>query len=59
LEKESVASLKPRAKVGSLLNLVILRNRLSNQVEVVSGAVDVALISRSEGFRWVKSKKPE
>jgi len=40
----------------SLVNLTSIRRRVSKGVEAVGGPVDVAVISKSEGFIWVKRK---
>lgn len=40
----------------SLVSITSLRQRVSGELETVSGPVDVALISRGEGFIWIKRK---
>jgi hypothetical protein len=40
----------------SLVNLTSIRRRVSKGMETVGGPVDVAVISKSEGFVWVKRK---
>lgn len=40
----------------SLVNLTSIRRRVSKGMETVGGPVDVAVISKSEGFIWVKRK---
>jgi hypothetical protein len=41
----------------SLVNLTSLKRRVSLQAETVGGPVDVAVISRSDGFIWIKRKE--
>jgi hypothetical protein len=41
----------------SLVNLTSLKRRVSLQEETVGGPVDVAVISRSDGFIWIKRKE--
>lgn len=46
----------------ALVNLTITRRKFSTDEETVSGATDVAIITKGEGFRWIKRKetgKPE
>ncbi len=39
----------------ALVNLTALRRRMSlGEKETVGGAIDVAILSKAEGFRWVK-----
>ena len=40
----------------SLVNLTSLRQRVSLQRETVGGPIDVAIISRGDGFVWIKRK---
>jgi len=40
----------------SLVNLTSMKRRVSKGMETVGGPVDVAVISKSEGFVWVKRK---
>lgn len=40
----------------SLINLTSMKRRVSKGMETVGGPVDVAVISKSEGFVWVKRK---
>ncbi|WP_156022327.1 hypothetical protein [Sphingomonas sp. UNC305MFCol5.2] len=53
-------SLLPRDELAnlaeSLVALTSLKRRVSNDVETVGGAIDVALISKSDGFVWIKRK---
>lgn len=52
LPKDELASL-----AESLVNLTSLKRRVSiDQEETVGGPIDVALISKSEGFRWISRK---
>jgi hypothetical protein len=46
----------------SLVELTSLHRRVSRELETVGGAIDVAIISKTDGFIWVKRKhyfKPE
>lgn len=40
----------------SLVSLTSLKRRVSMQLETVGGPVDVAVISRGDGFVWIKRK---
>lgn len=40
----------------SLVALTSLKRRVSNETETVGGAIDVAVISKGDGFIWVKRK---
>lgn len=40
----------------SLVSITSLRQRVSGDLETVGGPVDVALISKGEGFIWIKRK---
>jgi hypothetical protein len=40
----------------SLVSLTSLQRRVSRQIETVGGAIDVAVISKGDGFIWVKRK---
>jgi hypothetical protein len=40
----------------SLVSITSLRQRVSGELETVGGPVDVALISKGEGFIWIKRK---
>ncbi len=40
----------------SLINLTSLKKRVSAEADTVGGPVDVAIISRHEGFIWIKRK---
>ncbi|MHC2456230.1 hypothetical protein ACVMIX_002871 [Rhizobium leguminosarum] len=40
----------------ALVNLTSLKRRVSRGMETVGGPIDVAVISRTEGFIWVKRK---
>lgn len=44
------------AMAESLVNLTSFRRRVSLQDETVGGAVDVAVISKGDGFIWIKRK---
>jgi hypothetical protein len=45
------------AMAESMVNLTSLKRRVSLQAETVSGPVDVALISKSDGVIWIKKKQ--
>lgn len=53
-------SLLPRDELAnlaeSLVALTSLKRRVSHDIETVGGAIDVALISKSDGFVWIKRK---
>jgi hypothetical protein len=49
--KETLAEL-----AESLVSITSLRQRVSGDLETVGGPVDVALISKGEGFIWIKRK---
>lgn len=56
---EMVASLPKdelAAMAESLVNLTKFKRRVSKQQETVGGPIDVAVISRGDGFVWVKRK---
>jgi hypothetical protein len=40
----------------SLVELTSLHRRVSREIETVGGPIDVAIISKSDGFVWVKRK---
>jgi len=57
LPKEELA-----AVAESLVYLAFLRKRISDEPETVGGDIDVAVISKGDGFIWIKRKhyfKPE
>jgi hypothetical protein len=45
------------AMAESMVNLTSLKRKVSLQAETVSGPVDVAVISKSDGFIWIKKKQ--
>ncbi|MCF7646000.1 hypothetical protein KQ944_12570 [Bacillus subtilis] len=51
LPKDELANL-----AESLVSLTSLQRRVSREIETVGGAVDVAVISKGDGFVWVKRK---
>ncbi len=51
LPKEEIA-----AMAEALVNLTSFKRRISWDAETVSGPVDVAVISRGDGFIWIKRK---
>ena len=44
------------AMAESLINLTSFKRRVSMQVETVGGPIDVAVISKGDGFVWIKRK---
>ena len=44
------------AMAESLVNLTSLKRKVSLQAETVGGAVDVAVISKRDGFVWIRKK---
>jgi len=62
----SAVSLLPKdelaAMAESLVNLTVFKHKVSMSAETVGGAVDVAVITKGDGFIWIKRKhyfKPE
>jgi hypothetical protein len=51
LEKEDMADM-----AESLISLTFLKRRMMSSEESVGGPVDVAIISKSDGFVWIKRK---
>jgi hypothetical protein len=41
----------------ALVNLTSIKRKVTNQKETVGGPIDVAVISKSDGFIWVKRKQ--
>jgi hypothetical protein len=52
LPKDELASM-----AESLVNLTSLKRRVSLQQETVGGPIDVAVISKSDGFVWISRKR--
>ncbi len=52
LPKDELASM-----AESLVNLTSFKRKVSLQAETVGGPIDVAVISKGDGFVWVKRKK--
>lgn len=44
------------AMAESLINLTSFKRRVSMQAETVGGPIDVAVISKGDGFVWIKRK---
>jgi ribosomal protein L29 len=44
------------AMAETLVNLTSIRQRYSTEVETVGGPIDVAVISKGDGFIWIKRK---
>lgn len=56
---EIVASLPKddlAAMAESLVNLTSLKRKISKDIETVGGPIDVAVISKGDGFIWIKRK---
>lgn len=55
-----MVSVLPKEELGhlaeSLVALTSLKRRVSIEMETVGGPIDVALISRGDGFIWLKRK---
>lgn len=51
LPKEELA-----AMAEALVNLTSIKRKISNQRETVGGPIDVAVISKGDGFIWIKRK---
>lgn len=45
------------AMAGALVNLTRFRQRMSLDAETVGGPIDVAIISKGDGFVWINRKK--
>ena len=57
LQKDELAEM-----AESLVNLTVFKRKISRETESVGGPIDVAVISKGDGFIWVKRKhyfKPE
>lgn len=59
-EIEGMVEFMPKAEMAkmaeALVNLTSIKRRVSVGMETVGGPIDVAVISQSEGFVWVKRK---
>ncbi|MDC5664994.1 hypothetical protein OIN79_17210, partial [Acinetobacter baumannii] len=44
------------AMAESLVNLTAFKRRITESLETVGGPIDVAVISKGDGFVWVKRK---
>lgn len=57
---EGMVEFMPKPELATmaeaLVNLTSIKRRVSRGMETVGGPIDVAVISRSEGFVWVKRK---
>jgi len=55
-----VVSLLPKSELAmmaeTLVNLISLKRKWSTEQETVGGPIDVALISKGDGFIWIKRK---
>lgn len=52
LPKDELASM-----AETLINLTSFKRRISMEIETVGGPVDVAVISKGDGFVWIKRKR--
>lgn len=59
-EIEDMVEFMPKPEMAkmaeALVNLTSIKRRVSRGVETVGGPIDVAVISKAEGFIWVKRK---
>jgi hypothetical protein len=59
-EIEDMVEFMPKPELATmaeaLVNLTSIKRRVSRGMETVGGPIDVAVISQSEGFVWVKRK---
>lgn len=59
-EIEDMVEFMPKPELAkmaeALVNLTSLKRRVSRGMETVGGPIDVAVISQSEGFVWIKRK---
>lgn len=59
-EIEDMVEFMPKPELAkmaeALVNLTSIKRRVSRGMETVGGPIDVALISRSDGFVWIKRK---
>jgi hypothetical protein len=44
------------AMAESLVNLTSFKRRITSEMETVGGPIDVAVISKGDGFVWIKRK---
>jgi len=55
-----VVSMLPKSELAmmaeTLVNLTSLKRKWSTEIETVGGPIDVALISKGDGFIWIKRK---
>jgi len=59
-EIDNMVAFMPKSEISkmaeALIELTSIKHRISKGMETVGGPVDVAVISRSEGFVWIKRK---
>lgn len=59
-EIEGMVEFMPKPELAkmaeALVNLTSIKRRVSRGMETVGGPIDVAIISRAEGFVWIKRK---
>jgi hypothetical protein len=60
IEIEDMVEFMPKPELAkmaeALVNLTSIKRRVSRGMETVGGPIDVAVISQSEGFVWIKRK---
>jgi len=54
---ESLPKINLAEMAEALVNLTALRKHVSNEQETVGGPTDVALITKTDGFVWIKKKQ--
>lgn len=59
-EIEKIVQFMPKSEMAhmaqALVNLTSIKHRISSGIATVGGPIDVAVISRSEGFVWIEQK---
>lgn len=57
----SIVSILPKDELASmaetLVNLTLFKRRVTPEAETVGGPIDVAVITKGDGFIWIKRKK--
>ena len=57
---KSAISVMPKEELGnmceSLIHITSLKRKVSDEIETVGGEIDVALITKGDGFVWIKRK---
>ncbi len=55
-ELANVIRVANAAMAEALVNLTALKRRVSREAETVGGPIDVAVVSKGDGFIWIKRK---